>query len=111
MEYKIEHFDGFLRVSCNPNGVCPQYLSVDVDRSLVVKDMGYVGGCDGNLGAIRKLIVSQDAEKVVDLLKGNTCGNKTTSCADVISQLLDKAVWIIRAGKLAFKEMGKYEES
>ena len=74
-----------------PHGVC----SVNIDFEIVdgkVHNASFLGGCDGNLKAICKLIEGMDAEKVADLLEGNTCGYKNTSCGDQLSIALKQAL-------------------
>ncbi|MBQ9002541.1 MAG: TSCPD domain-containing protein, partial [Eggerthellaceae bacterium] len=44
--------------------------------------------CNGNLKAIAKLVEGQPADKVADLLEGNTCGARPTSCADQLAKAL-----------------------
>ena len=41
-----------------------------------------MGGCNGNLKAISKLIKGMTVDEVAAVLEGNTCGNRSTSCAD-----------------------------
>jgi uncharacterized protein (TIGR03905 family) len=57
-----------------------------------VKNVSFNGGCNGNLKAIGKLVDGMDALKVVELLKGNTCGFKSTSCADQLACALEAAL-------------------
>ncbi len=72
-----------------PNGVCAKLISFALDNGKI-HDLSFVGGCPGNLQAISKLLEGQDAQKAIDLLKGNTCGNKNTSCADQLAKALEK---------------------
>lgn len=95
MEFKVQHLENSVKVSCNPKGICPQLLLVEVSDDMKVLNMEFVGGCSGNLKAIRRLIINQDVLKTAKLLAGNTCGSKNTSCGDVISQLLYNAIWHI----------------
>ena len=52
----------------------------------------FYGGCPGNLSAISKLLEGADARHAVELLKGNKCGNKSTSCADQLAQGVEEAL-------------------
>ena len=74
-------------------GVCASQIDFELDGG-VVRNVRFTGGCNGNLKAIGKLTEGMDAEKVIELLKGNTCGFKDTSCADqlaiAIREALDK---------------------
>ena len=48
----------------------------------VVRNVHFLGGCNGNLKAVSKLVDGKTVEEIESLLKGNTCGPKPTSCAD-----------------------------
>ena len=52
----------------------------------------FMGGCMGNLRAISKLIEGKNAKEVADILRGNTCGGKSTSCADQLARAIDEAL-------------------
>ena len=58
----------------------------------VVKNVAFRGGCNGNLKAISKLVEGQEATHIIELLKGNTCGPRDTSCADQLSRALEEAL-------------------
>ena len=57
-----------------------------------VHDVRFTGGCNGNLKAIGKLVEGKDAKEIAQLLRGNTCGFKNTSCADQLSRAIDQAL-------------------
>ncbi len=73
-----------------PRGVCSRRISVDLDGD-TIKEVSFVGGCDGNLKAIAKLVRGQKVDDVVALLEGNTCGPRATSCADQLTRALREA--------------------
>ena len=72
-------------------GVCASTINFDIQNGLVT-DVSFVGGCNGNLKAISKLVEGMEAEKVVSILKGNKCGFKQTSCADQLAIAIEKAL-------------------
>ena len=74
-------------INYRPSGVCARGISVETDGD-VITDVAFQGGCDGNLKAIGKLIRGMKAGEVIDLLEGNTCGKRPTSCADQLAQAL-----------------------
>ena len=51
----------------------------------------FAGGCDGNLKAVSKLVRGMAVDEVAALLEGNTCGRRTTSCADQLVRALRSA--------------------
>ena len=50
----------------------------------------FIGGCNGNLKAIGRLVEGKDAKEVADILRGHTCGMKGTSCADQFARAIDE---------------------
>ena len=72
-------------------GTCSQLIDFDLDNG-VVKNVVFTGGCNGNLKAIGKLVEGKDAAEIRDLLIGNTCGFKDTSCADQLARALGEAL-------------------
>jgi uncharacterized protein (TIGR03905 family) len=69
--------------------------STKVDFDLVdgkVYNVVFTGGCNGNLKAIGKLVEGMEKDRLVSILKGNTCGPSSTSCADQLAQAVEKAV-------------------
>lgn len=75
-----------------PQGVCSRniHLSLSDDGSKVLS-VEFTGGCDGNLKAISKLVEGAPADRVIEVLAGNTCGMKKTSCADQLTRAIEAA--------------------
>ena len=73
------------------SGTCSTKIQFDLEDGKV-KNVVFTNGCNGNLKAISKLVDGMSAEKVIEILKGNTCGYKNTSCADQLAQALSKAL-------------------
>lgn len=75
-----------------PRGVCARMIHVELsDDGSTIKSVSFEGGCNGNLKAIGKLVAGQSVDMIVDLLKGNTCGPRSTSCADQLTIALREA--------------------
>ena len=72
-------------VRFSPKGICPQQIDFDIDENGALHNVEFLGGCNGNLKAIGLLVEGKDAVSIMDLLKGNTCGFKSTSCADQLA--------------------------
>ena len=70
--------------------VCCQRISFDLDGN-VVHNVAFVGGCDGNLKAISKLVEGMTVEQIEGYLKGNQCGPRPTSCADQLARAVRAA--------------------
>ncbi|MDO5329461.1 MAG: TIGR03905 family TSCPD domain-containing protein [Coriobacteriia bacterium] len=71
--------------------VCAPEINFDLDGN-VVSNIEFIGGCDGNLKAIAKLVDGWTVEKIEEYLKGNTCGPKPTSCADQLAVAVRQAL-------------------
>ena len=74
--------------SFKTSGTCAREIHFDLDENNKVHNVSFVGGCNGNLKAISKLIEGMGATKVIEILEGNTCGNRPTSCADQLTKAL-----------------------
>ena len=71
-------------------GTCSSQIAFDIEEG-IVKNVVFTGGCNGNLKAIGKLVEGMDADQVIALLQGNTCGRNATSCADQLTQAIEAA--------------------
>ncbi|MBR4934182.1 MAG: TIGR03905 family TSCPD domain-containing protein, partial [Clostridia bacterium] len=72
-------------------GVCASEFTFELEDG-IVSNVSFKGGSNGNLKAIAKLVEGKNALEIAALLEGNTCGFKSTSCADQLSQALRKAM-------------------
>ena len=70
-----------------PRGVCSQLFEIAVEDGRIVS-FSVVGGCDGNLKGIGRLISGMPVEEVISRLEGVRCGRKNTSCPDQLAQAL-----------------------
>lgn len=75
-----------------PNLVCSRLIEFDLDEDNIIHNLKFTGGCPGNLKAISKLVEGHKAEEIAQVLKGNVCGQRSTSCADQLSIALLKAI-------------------
>ena len=71
--------------------VCSTKVVFDLVVGMVY-NVVFTGGCNGNLKAIGKLVEGMEKDRLVSILKGNTCGPSSTSCADQLAQAVEKAV-------------------
>jgi uncharacterized protein (TIGR03905 family) len=77
--------------SVQTQGICPKAISFAIDNGKIY-DIKFFGGCPGNTAAIAKLLEGTDAKNVVDVLKGNDCGGRGTSCADQLARGVEQAL-------------------
>ncbi len=81
-----------MRYRYQQQGVCSQFVEFDLDDDHVIHDVVFLGGCNGNLKAISKLVEGHKAEEIIPILQGNTCGPRPTSCADQFTKGLEAAL-------------------
>ena len=79
-----------------PKGVCSQLFEISVEDDRIVS-FSAVGGCNGNLQGIGRLIAGMPVDEVISRLEGVRCGFKNTSCPDQLVRAL-KAMKAEQAG-------------
>ena len=72
------------------SGTCSQRIFFEIEDNKV-KNVQFMGGCNGNLKGIGALVEGMDVDLVIDRLEGTTCGMKNTSCPDQLAKALKKA--------------------
>ncbi|MDO4492874.1 MAG: TIGR03905 family TSCPD domain-containing protein [Clostridia bacterium] len=81
----MKHYD------YDTKGVCARRIAFDIEDGKL-HNVKFTYGCDGNLKAIGRLVEGMETGKVVEILKGNQCGFKGTSCADQLAIAVEKAM-------------------
>lgn len=71
-------------------GTCSQLIDVTVDDNDVIQQVYFVGGCNGNLQGICRLVTGQKVDDVINRLDGICCGTKRTSCPDQLCRALEE---------------------
>ena len=67
-------------------GTCSRQITFELDGNRV-KNIHFVGGCDGNLKAVSKLADGMTVEQIESMLRGNTCADQL---AIAVQQAYDK---------------------
>ena len=67
-----------------PRGVCSQYMELEVEDG-ILRSFRVLGGCDGNLQGIARLVEGMPVDEVIARLEGIRCGGKPTSCPDQLA--------------------------
>ncbi len=70
--------------------VCAGEIHFRLDGN-IVSNIRFIGGCNGNLKAIAKLLEGHTVEDIEEKLSGNTCGRRPTSCADQLAKAVRMA--------------------
>ena len=78
---------------------CAQMITFGIDGG-VITNIEFHRGCNGNLKGISKLVNGWTADKIEEMLLGNTCGRRPTSCADQLAKA-------VRAAARAAREAGE----
>ena len=68
-------------------GTCSREINFEVENGKV-KNVTFIGGCNGNLKGIAALVEGMDADAVIERVQGICCGMKKTSCPDQLAQAL-----------------------
>ncbi len=79
-----------MRYSYKTQGTCSMQINFDIDKDIVT-NVEFIGGCNGNLKAISKLVDGASVSYIKEKLLGNTCGMKSTSCADQLAKAVLEA--------------------
>lgn len=66
-------------------GTCSRLIDFDLDETGHLHNVRFVGGCNGNLQGIGRLVEGAPAEQTAATLNGVLCGNKGTSCPDQLA--------------------------
>ena len=77
-------------VTFTPKGVCAIQIDFDLEDGKLY-NVRFIGGCNGNLKAISKLVNGMTADEIDEKLRGNTCGRRPTSCADQLARAVREA--------------------
>lgn len=75
-------------VDYTTKGTCASRITFDITDDNKITNLQFRGGCNGNLKAISKLLEGYDADRAAAILSGNTCGPRSTSCADQLAQAI-----------------------
>lgn len=77
-------------IEYDTKNVCSRKIIFDLDDNGIIRNMSFIGGCNGNLKAISKLCEGQKADQIRNILAGNTCGPRNTSCADQLAKAIEE---------------------
>lgn len=71
-------------------GTCSQRILFEINDNKVC-NLQFIGGCNGNLQGISKLVEGMDVDEVITRVEGIRCGMKQTSCPDQLANALKNA--------------------
>ena len=76
-----------MQITYRPKGTCSRLMEIETDGN-TVKSLKVLGGCDGNLKGISRLLAGMEIDEAVRRMEGVKCGFKATSCPDQLAQAL-----------------------
>lgn len=79
-----------MKYNFKTSGVCAKEINFEINKGIVT-NIQFIGGCNGNLKAISRLVDGMSADEIENKLKGNICGFKNTSCADQLAIAVKEA--------------------
>ena len=72
------------------SGTCSREIHFELENNKV-KNVRFVGGCNGNLQGIGALVEGMNVDDVIARIEGISCGGRPTSCPDQLSKALKQA--------------------
>lgn len=78
-----------MHIKYNTKGVCAARVEFDIEDG-VVKNINFLGGCDGNHKGLAALAEGMSPEEAAKRLRGITCGRRDTSCPDQLAVALEE---------------------
>ena len=78
-----------MKYSFTPTGVCTKKINFEIEDGKI-KNCEFIGGCNGNLAGICRLINGLSPKEVIEKFDGIPCNNKPTSCPDQLAKALKK---------------------
>ncbi len=76
-------------------GSCAKFIDFEIEDDLLTAAK-FIGGCNGNLQAISRLVAGKPCSEVIELLDGIQCRNGT-SCPDQLAQALSQHIQLAEA--------------
>ena len=80
-----------MHYSYNTSGTCSREIHFEIEDGKV-KNLYFVGGCNGNLQGIGKLVEGMNVDEVIARVEGISCGGRPTSCPDQLARALKEAM-------------------
>ena len=78
-----------MKLTYKTNGVCSRSIDIEIEDN-IIKDVSFVGGCNGNLKGIAALTKGMNIDDVIARLENIKCGFKNTSCQAQLAEALKK---------------------
>ena len=73
------------------SGTCSREIHFEVVEGKIT-GVKFVGGCNGNLQGISKLVEGMDVNEAISSLEGISCNGRPTSCPDQLARALKQTL-------------------
>ena len=70
-------------------GTCSSQIMFEVENNKL-KNVRFIGGCNGNLQGMSRLVEGMDIDEVIRRIDGIHCGPRSASCPDQLARALKK---------------------
>ena len=75
-----------------PNkGTCSKETHIVLNDDHTIESIEVIGGCNGNLQAISRVVEGMTVEQIEGYFKGISCNGRGTSCSDQLATAVRKA--------------------
>lgn len=73
-----------------PKNVCSRSITISINEKDIIESVSFVGGCNGNLKGVSRLVAGHSVDEIINLLQDIQCGAKGTSCPAQLAEALKK---------------------
>lgn len=73
------------------SGTCSREIHFEVVDGKIT-GVKFIGGCNGNLQGISKLVEGMDVKEAISKLEGISCNGRPTSCPDQLARALKQTI-------------------
>ena len=80
-----------MRYTYKTKDTCSMAINFDLEDGKV-RNIEFMGGCNGNLKAISKLVDGMSVEEIEEKCAGITCERRPTSCPDQLAKAVRAAL-------------------
>ncbi len=70
-------------------GTCAKKIFIETEGD-IIKDVQFVGGCNGNTQGIASLVKGMNIKEVIKRCKNIDCNSRGTSCPDQLAKALEE---------------------
>ena len=80
-----------MKFEYHTEGTCCRNIIIEMNGD-IIEHVEFIGGCNGNLQGISRLVEGMKAEDAIARMRGIRCGFKNTSCPDQLAIALGEAL-------------------